>query len=278
VLFDKNIPPHIVRIHSQTKSQSQYLQPVALLDDLRQSSGPEPHKARRFSSTADAMAPEPVANVSDTMPPMVDDSAISEEARNLARVWLSLENTFRIQGAIFGMAGIKSGSRQARIKKSLEDHALIKEHHIQKRRTFLSVWEPTPEAYRITSIKPKSCHSKGGYIHQFVSHYVREWALREGYSVKVEFFLPGGKAVDLVLQNDSELIFVEIAISPPAAKEVTNIIKNLSTSVIPDKILVVVKNAKFRDEIKRFLDRNEFTKIQSISIEFALAGEFVNIT
>jgi len=200
----------------------------------------------------------------------------AKAAQSIIRIWLNLSNPFLIQSQIFGKAGINSGSLQAQIKKYLLREGFIKEHSIQYNKTYVVVWEPVEKAYELAGIDKPQYESKGGYLHKFIAHHIKSWAISKGYSVDIEYLLSNNKAVDLVLNNNNELIFIEIGITS-LVKEIGNILKDFNTSLIPDKLFLVAKDNKDRTALKIMI--NEDTRLIGIlnKLEIKLAGEFLVI-
>lgn len=185
--------------------------------------------------------------------------------------------SFLTQGQIFNIAGIKSGSKQAQIKKILIREGLIVEHRLQVGKTFTSVWEPTEKAYKTIKHKRPKFKGKGGYLHQFIASHMKTWATNRDHKVKIEFFLSNNKAIDLVLQKQAETIFVEIAISPPLDKEVKNIKKDLETEIKPNQIILVVPNSKIKKKLIGLIlsDKQLGNHVEQISVE--LAGDYIEV-
>lgn len=191
----------------------------------------------------------------------------------LIKVWLNLKEPFITQGQLFEKAGIKSGSTQIKFKKILLKEALIKEHRLQIGKTYASIWEPMQKAYELIDIIKPAFKSKGGYLHQFITYHIKNWAVSRGYSVDIEFFLSNGKAVDLILRKD-DTIFIEIGISS-LKKEPENLVKDISTDLLPDWIWLVVIDSKSKTKIE------ELTMSDSRLIDYRdkftvkLAGDFL---
>lgn len=199
----------------------------------------------------------------------------SEPSHRLLQVWLNLDNPFLTQGELFEKLEINSGSKQAKVKKQLIQQNLIVDHKLQAGKTFVSVWEPTDKAYELVGIQKPRHRSKGGYLHQFIAHRIKEWAEKQGYKVDVEFFLDNNKAVDLALRKPNELVFVEIAVSPPLEKEVANILKDMSTELVPDRLLMVATDGKAKKELAQLVQGENQLDCVRNKIEISLAGAYL---
>ena len=195
-------------------------------------------------------------------------------AHSIVKIWLNLKHPFLIQSKIFEKAGINSGSLQAQIKKYLLREKLIKEYKIQYSKTYVIIWEPTEKAYKIAGVKKPQFKSKGGYLHQFIAHHINSWAIANGYSVDFEFFLANNKAVDLILRNNNELVFVEIGLTS-LRKEIDNILKDFGTNLTPDKLFMVVKDNKDKQSLSNLINSDRQTTKFRDKIEIKLAGEFL---
>jgi hypothetical protein len=195
----------------------------------------------------------------------------------LLQVWLNLPHPFLTQGEIFKKVGISSGSKQAKIKKELIRRLLIIEQKIQKAKTYFSIWEPADKAYEIINKSRPTHRSKGGYLHAFLTHRIKKWGESHGYEVKIEFMLSNNKAVDLVLKNEQQLVFVEVAISRPFEKEIRNIIKDFATELIPDRLAIAAKDSKTRKKIQNLVDNNDSLDAYRNKIDIILAGDLITI-
>ena len=263
-MFNKKLPLSIIEFESKRRSQAIY-EKVELLAKPDNDS----MKNSKFSPSSqtglDAAAKD-------------ENKGPRGDAKSLIKVWLNLKNPFLTQGQLFQIAGIKSGSKQVKIKKELIRLGIIKEHKLQKGKTYLSIWEPTEKAYLIAGIAKPKYASKGGYLHQFIAHHLRQWAQKTGYSVVIEFFLSNNKAVDEVLRKESSLIFCEIGISPPIEKEMSNIIKDFETDLIPDKLIMAVKNGSMKRKLEKLIENDNRLFNYRHKIEVILAGNIIQNT
>jgi hypothetical protein len=200
---------------------------------------------------------------------------IPETLMALIRVWLNRSHPFLHQGALFEHAGIASGSKQSTLKKAALTHGLIREHRIQRARTKLSIWEPLEMAYKAADIRRPHFKSKGGYLHAFIAHHIACHGHRNGYQSRTEFLLSNNKAVDVVLQNADETVFVEIAVSKPLEKEITNIRKDLETDLVPSRLVVVTLDAKMKATIAKLIRADTELNERSTELQVMLAGEFI---
>lgn len=196
-----------------------------------------------------------------------------DAVKPLLSIWLNLEAPFLTQGELFKKAGITSGSKQSKLKKLCIRDSLIKEHKIQTGKTHAVVWEPTEKAYKhIQREKPKH-KSKGGYFHQFIAHRIKEWAQVQGYEADIEYQLQSGKQVDLTLRKQDELIFLEIAISPPLEKELSNYEQDLNSHPKPTQLIAVAQHSRARKELEQLIQEDLHLRNK---VEVRLAGEFLN--
>jgi len=190
-------------------------------------------------------------------------------------VWLNLANPFLFQGAIFKRAGITSGSAQTKLKKAAFRFGFIIEHKLQVFKTILSVWEPTDIAYQKAGIQKPHYHSKGGYLHQFVIHHIKEWGIQNGFVVKIEFFLTNNKPVDAAMWKGETVIFWEVVMSEPMEKEIQNIIKDCETDLQPERLTLAVKDGKMKKKLEQLIANDSRLDTYRDRIEVVLAGNFV---
>lgn len=194
---------------------------------------------------------------------------------SLIRVWLNLPVPFLTQGQLFKKLEITSGSRQSSLKKMLIREDLIIEHRIQVGKTHSVVPEPTIKAYEKGGVSPGKFKSKGGYLHQFLAHHFAVWGNTKSYDVNIEFFLSSGKALDVVLRKPDVLIFVEIAISEPLSKEITNVLRDLETELTPTEFWILVVDGKMKRKLEQLIARSsEIVQFRNL-IKVKLAGDFI---
>lgn len=268
-MLSKSISMDAIRLMSAIKSQQLYSYPVLL-------------ECRETAEVSDSDSPSPACTNpqqafhpdSGFTPNPTRSKPLDEELRIL-RAWLSHSTPFLILSQIFALAGTKSGSKQAKLKKSLIANNLVREHRIQKGKNYLSILEPLSKAFNLIGIEKPQFHSKGGWLHQFSAHHISQWAKSQGYLIGTEFQLSNGKAVDLVLRKDSEVLFVEIVNSKPYEKEVSNILKDTSTKLKCDKLILAVTDSKTRTKIEKLIKSD--TRLDSIRelIDIQLIGLYV---
>jgi hypothetical protein len=197
-------------------------------------------------------------------------------ALSVLRIWLSYKTPFLIQNEIFKICGIESGSKQAKIKRELIKQSFIVDHILQIGKARASVWEPTQKAYETLNIQMPKHHSKGGWLHQFLAHRISERAKEKDYTAAIEFYLSNNKAVDVVLRKPDNLIFIEIAISEPLEKEISNIIMDLETDLFPNKLILAVQNSKMRKKLEKLIaDNSQLPKYKEL-ITIELAGNLIS--
>lgn len=277
MLFRKNKPVFTIAHESTVRSQRFYVETPALEPPCQSKSDENPglNQSRDTTATRTSHSQPESHSAQKETNSRQRSSKLLASAKSLVRLWLSLAHPFHSQGALFRKAGITSGSVQAKIKKDLLRFSLIIEHQLQIGKTKLSIWEPTDKAYDIVGMKKPRHKSKGGYPHQFIAYHMRIWAKEQDYSADIEFMLSNGKAVDLVLRKGSELIFVEIAVSPPLQKELTNIIKDFSSDMIPDSLVVAVVNGRTRNQLVKLIACDDRMASYRDRIQVVLAGDFI---
>ena len=266
MLLKKNVPMSFIEFLSEERSSRLYVQHKALgCSNPGTSDDPVQMHAEAVAQTIDnGTTPKP--------------SELNPELKRFLRIFLSLKDPFHCQGDLFRIAGITSGSAQARMKRELIRNGMVREHKLQARRGFLSIPEPTERAYNAVGIEKPQYPSKGGWLHQFCNSHVRATATADGYSVDTEFMLTNGKSVDQVHRKPSELIFVEIAMSYPMEKEITNVVKDFATDLQPDQLVVAVKDGKMKGTLEQLIEKEETVQAVRDRVKVVLSGNFVTLT
>jgi hypothetical protein len=276
-LFRKDVPAYAIAFLSAQRTQQFYVAPTAVM------TGPASDaKVKNETLSSDEKACPRGSWLVD-----LDSSLSSSKKSNtqaleplsevlpLLRIWLSLPHPFYTQGEIFKKAGVTSGSKQSRMKKTLIRHTLIVEHRLQTGRTKAVVWEPTEKAYNAVGLAQPQFPSKGGYLHQFGVHQVMGWGKENNYLAEIEYLLPNNKSVDVLLKKEKEVSFVEVGISRPIDKEIHNIVKDLSSGMVPDKLLMAVKDGKTKKKIEELIRADEYLSNCGVNIEVTLIGDFI---
>lgn len=193
------------------------------------------------------------------------------------RVQLSnSKGPFLTESEIYDAADISSGSTKAEYKRRLIELGFIREHKIQRKKSFLSVWEPLEQAYVQLGLAKPQYASKGGYLHQFAAHRIKNYLMKQGYDVTLEYMLPDtGKAVDLWAKREAEAIAWEIGISPPLSKEIENLVKDSSSSTKPDRIVVATVNSKMRRDLEQLIEQELYLSVFRDRISVGLIGDFI---
>jgi len=117
--------------------------------------------------------------------------------------------------------------------------------------------------------------SKGRYLHQFCVYRIKERALRQGFTADVEFMLSNGKAVDLVLRREGEILFIEAATSEPMEKEVRNLVNNVTIELTPNQLIVAVKDTKMKRSLESLIAGSEELKMHLTKIRVVYAGDLI---
>lgn len=282
-MLRKDLPKLVIELLSAQRSQRLYVQLIKLESpEVRDPSRPESCRAEPVPLTQLATTrPSPNSKRGDNSltgaPADTGHAAHAsyDQLLPLLYVWLNLSDIFLALGQIFRAAGIVTGSKQTRLKNLGIRLGVIQEHRLQVNKTHVAVLEPTAKAYELVGKVRPQLPSKGGYLHQFIAHHVKEHALQQGYQVDVEFMLSNGKAVDLILRKGSEIIFVEIAVSPPLAKELENCVKDLSTDLQPDKLVILARDKKDRFELESLVFGDNRLVRYCDKIQVSLAGNFI---
>jgi hypothetical protein len=111
---------------------------------------------------------------------------LDPEAEAVLALHSLVSNLFDRSQQIFAKAGITSGSKKKRIKSLLLARNFIREHRLQKGKTFIILWEITPQGWEYLGKEPPSVPSKGGFLHQASVHFLVSWAKRRGLDCEIE--------------------------------------------------------------------------------------------
>ena len=256
--LNKNIPKYLIDIESEKRSKIFYKQGIPL-------------SPSDIPADKPASQPEP----DSTSQPKRNKPKIILEYTKLLTLWLNQNYPFLFQQEIFDLLNIKSGSKISKQKKHLLTNKYIIEHKLQIGKTNSSVWEPTDKAYKLIGLKKPIWKSKGGYLHQFCAFHLKKRGIKKGFSVEIEYMLDNGKSVDLLYRNDTEIIFIEIATSYPLEKEISNIIKDFSSDLIPDRLIMAVQNGKMKKQLEQLIKTDNRITEYSDKIEVYLAGNLI---
>ena len=202
-------------------------------------------------------------------------STVDERPTNVLRALLSLPTPFLTQGELFGITQISSGSLQSKITGRLKAAGFIVVHKLQIKKTHYSIWEPTPLAYRALAISPPHLPSKGGYLHKFIASRVGSNLKNLGYEVHTEYRLSTGKAVDIAAFKGKVLIFLEIAVSPPLSKEVSNVTMDIDSPLKPARILVLALNGHAKRKLEALIAQERTLESSRSLITVILAGDVI---
>lgn len=178
-----------------------------------------------------------------------------------------------IQSELFKAAKITSCSKQSKIKKFAINETLIKQHIIQIGKTFASVWEPLRKAYEVLNLPVIKYPSKGNFLHRFCCFNIQTHFKKLGYRAQIEYFLSNNKAIDLLLENDEEILFIEIANTKIESEQ--NILDDLTTPLIPSRLIICCKDSKLRNAQIRSINSNKKLDDFREKISVCLSGKFI---
>jgi len=94
-------------------------------------------------------------------------------------------------------------------------------------------------------------------------------------NIEIEYMLDNGKAVDLILREENKVTFFEIAITRPLEKEISNIIKDFSSSLIPDQLIIAVIDGKMKKQLEQLILNDGRIKDYRDKIKIKLAGNII---
>ncbi|RKX21215.1 MAG: hypothetical protein DRP35_04840 [Candidatus Zixiibacteriota bacterium] len=218
---------------------------------------------------------EPKTPVKPKPKPKQKESKSASDSKKILTLWLNQKVPFLSQQKILNLFKITSGSIISKTKKDLKINGYIKTHKLQIGKTHSSIWEPTDKAYKLVGLTKPTWESKGGYLHQFIAHHFKINGIKDGYHVEIEYLLDNGKAVDILYQKNDETIFIEIATSYPLEKEISNIIKDFSSSLIPDQFIIAAQNGKMKKQLEHLINNDNRIDSYQNKIKVVLAGNLI---
>ncbi|MEA1981520.1 MAG: hypothetical protein U9N54_11195 [candidate division Zixibacteria bacterium] len=259
--INKNIPKFIIDMESEKRSKIFYpdYTPLPPVD--------KPMDSPKTSQTAPKTPAQPK--------PKRKESKSVSDSKKILTLWLNQKGPFLSQQKILDLHNITSGSIISKTKKDLEINGYIKTHKLQIGKTHSSIWEPTDKAYKLVGLTKPTWESKGGYLHQFIAHHLKINGIKDGYNVEIEYLLENSKAVDLLLRNDNEIIFIEIATSYPLDKEISNIIKDFSSNLIPDQFIIAAQNGKMKKQLEKLINNDNRIDSYRDKIKVVLSGNLI---
>ncbi len=227
-----------------------------------------------FSQAAEVVAMSKSCTT-DANPSQAEVLEIPADKLRVLHFWLSRENPFMSQSALFSDAGIKSGSVQDNTTKLFLRYGLIRIHELQKGKTMVNFWEPTEKAWQTVGIAKPDAIIKGGYLHRGITLAIAEKAKWKKYKVEIESFQANGKAIDLVLRKDDDVICIETAVSEPMEKEITNTLKDFESGLQLTKLVIACKDGKCIKKLSKLIDADPRIEPYRGRIELRLAGDLV---
>jgi hypothetical protein len=109
-----------------------------------------------------------------------------------------------------------------------------------------------------TSFWSHILHSGGGFEHRLHIVFIRNLALRAGYSVQVEKALPNGKRVDILLSKNGRMIGVEVQLNGLRVGEKVDVAQQL------DELIIVVRSLSMLEEVRAEIRKiSPFTNIKA---------------
>jgi len=109
-----------------------------------------------------------------------------------------------------------------------------------------------------TSFWSHILHSGGGFEHRLHIVFIRNLALRAGYSVQVEKALPNGKRVDILLSKNGRMIGVEVQLNGLRVGEKFDVAQQL------DELIIVVRSLSMLEEARAEIRKiSPFTNIKA---------------
>lgn len=240
---------------------------VAFLSELETRNEHDQSQERTNSQTR---ANSSESNLSNT------DSAELKEGLRVLGLQYSRAHPYIPQTQLFREAGILGGSKQMKLKKLLQRHGLIALVEVQKGRSRLIFLKPTEKGCRTLGIDLNFADPKPGFLHRLFEKHIELHALKNGYRVFHQWQLPNNRLVDLMLEKDEprERNFIEVGASS-AQNELDNAVNDLSTEMIPDKLVMACKDKKMKNDLERLIAGEHRLSSHTNIIKVVLAGDFI---
>lgn len=154
-------------------------------------------------------------------------------------------------------------------------HNLIEERDIWKGKSRIVFWDPTPKAFELLGIDQPDNKPNPGYLHRAGSKHIEIYAKENGFKVFPEWRLANDRYVDLMIQKNSQgMVFIEVGMSS-AQNELENAVNDLSTDVIPDRLIMACKDTKMKKQLERLIQSDSRLDTYRKRIEVVLAGKFI---
>ena len=201
---------------------------------------------------------------------------LSPDADRVLRI-LSLQKCpYLFQSQIFELAGITSGAKQERIKRELLGQGFIREHTLQLGKGFPIFWEITEKGFSYLFLEPPQAKGKGGWLHQAVGYFVKEWAKRNNFNCRLEAQIGHEKkAVDALLTRDTgEVWIMEFVFSEPVEKEIINLVKDFQSELDISKLIFACRDSNLKRKLQQKLESHLELKEYLKKTELSLATDY----
>jgi hypothetical protein len=156
------------------------------------------------------------------------------------------------QQTISQTLNIHSGSTLSRIQGQGIKLDLINLHRIQQNKGYNLLWEAKSKAYSFLGLPLPTHSSIGGQLHAYLIKQIKNTIKESNNKIILEHQLDDGSFIDIVEKSENELICYEIGLSP-LKKEIHNCVKIWQSSLLPTKVIHIVKDSKDRNQLKTSL-------------------------
>ncbi len=234
------------------------------------------------ASPAPSNAPMPKTQTSDIQLP--------QDAMNLLRALVQREikalskggNPQTLAGlrSIWDDLKVSSGRAKKALMTQLSQANLIVEHLIRRGRSNISLVEITDRGWALAGKFQPKLPGKGKWLHRVVARAISDYQTARGWSCDVEGRLTssapsGAKQADILCRTpEGSLVAIEIALSIPFSKEISNAKLDLIGTTPVDKLIFIATTTAMLDKVKKAIEITSEIQHVADRITYQLAGEY----
>lgn len=182
--------------------------------------------------------------------------------------------------AIWGKLNVNSGRAKKALMTQLSQAHLVVEHTIRRGRSNISLVEITDRGWALAGKYRPHLPGKSGWLHRILTRALTDCQTAKGWTCDVEGRLTssapsGAKQADVLCRTpDGNLIAVEIALTLPFDKEISNAKLDLLGETPVDKLIFIATTTAMLDRVKTAIETAAELQPVLDRITYQLAGEF----
>jgi len=198
-----------------------------------------------------------------------------ENALRVMRAQSAQRYPFLLRSEAAHIAGIKGLASLLNGEKAALENDYIVKHELPRAKTKVVFWEITKHGYEVLRATKYRTKSKGRYVHKFCAYRITDVFKRKGLQADIEYRLPNGKLVDVVVHESKRVKYIEICSSYPLEKELINLERDLTGDAQPDELVFAVTQRRMKDELLTLIDRYRDSTPVACSVKVVLAGDLI---